>query len=278
MPDPLSEARLRAQRFLYRDGLSEIVPGIIFVLQGGWLLFNHLVNSRSPWYLPLALIYILLLAAFAMSVARIRAAIRERITYPRSGYVAYDESLRKRRIRVGMALALLAIVTCMMFYTGRAGWDPNHWIQWLPAVGGLTVGAGSMYVSVRQGLVRYLVVGLLSIVLGVVVSIEYPLKLATAIWLADVGCAWLCSGGLTLWNYVRTEPPTESESDKGAGVFFGSHTSVRRSNLATSRACNTRLLSPTLAPRGVTLPDICLRSSPQSFDNRRVHDFAVNNI
>jgi hypothetical protein len=212
MSDPLLEARIRAQRFLYRDGLTEIVPGIVFVLQGGWLLFNHLVTSRSSWYLPLALIYVLLLAAFAMSARRITAAIRERITYLRSGYVDYGESVRKRRIRVGTALAVLAIVACVMFLADQAGWNLDHWIQWLPAVGGLTTGAVCVYVTLRYGLPRFLVLGVLSVILGVAVSIEYPLKLAMAIWLAANGCAWLCSGGLTLWNYVRTEPPSAAET------------------------------------------------------------------
>ena len=214
MSDPLLEARIRAQRFLYRDGLTEIVPGIIFVLQGGWLLFNHLVTSRSSWYLPLALIYVLLLAAFAMSARRITAAIRERITYLRSGYVDYGESVRKRRIRVGTALAVLAIVTCVLFlrFEGRAGWDPDRWIQWLPTVGGLTLAAVSVYVWVRQNLPRFLVLGVLSIMLGVAVSIECPLKLAMAIWLAGVGCAWMLSGGVALWNYVRATSPSADET------------------------------------------------------------------
>jgi uncharacterized membrane protein HdeD (DUF308 family) len=208
MPDPLLEVRLRAQRYWYRDGLSEMVVGIVSLLQGGWILFNHLVNSKSFWYWPGALICLLLIAV--IPVARITAAIRERFTYPRSGYVDDGESVRKRRIRVGMALGILVIVvgSLALRYAGLRAWDPDRWIQWLPAVGGLTLGAVSVYVWVRQGLPRFLVLGVLSIVLGVAVSNEYPLKLAMAIWLAGNGCAWLCSGGLTLWNYVRTTPPS----------------------------------------------------------------------
>jgi hypothetical protein len=211
MTNPLFKARIRAQGFWYRDGLSEIGLGVISLLQGGWILFNHLVNSSSSWYLPVALIYILLIAAFSRYASRITAAIRNRITYPRSGYVAYDESVRKR---VGVALAILATATGLLAlrYAGIGGWDPDLWIHWMPAAGGLTIGAVLVYVSVRQGLPRYLVVGLLSIILGVAVSIEYPLRLGTAIWLAGLGCASLCSGGVALWNYVRTAPPSADET------------------------------------------------------------------
>jgi hypothetical protein len=80
MPDILFDARVRAQRYWYRDGLSEMVVGIVSLLQGGWILFNHLVNSKSSWYLPGALICLLLIAAFP--VARIKAAIREHSRRP----------------------------------------------------------------------------------------------------------------------------------------------------------------------------------------------------
>jgi hypothetical protein len=112
-----------------------------------------------------------------------------------------------------MVLALLVAVTCVLAlrYAGRAGLDPARLVQWTPAVLGLMTAAGGVYVTVRYGLPRFLVVGVLAIILGVVVSIEYPYRLAMAIWLAVVGCAWLCSGGVTLWNYLRTVPPSADE-------------------------------------------------------------------
>jgi len=33
-----------------------------------------------------------------------------------------------------------------------------------------------------------------------------------AIWLAGVGYAWLCSGGVTLWNYRQTAPLSADET------------------------------------------------------------------
>jgi hypothetical protein len=213
MPDPLVEARKRAQRFWYRDGLDEIRVGIIILLYCGFTLVTHVINSGSSWYMPVTLIYLLLLFALAACAPRIMAAMRERITYPRSGYVDYGGSVRKRRIAVG-ALAILATVTAApaLRYVVASGWDFDHWMQRLPAVGGLTVGAVLMYVYVRYGLPRFLLMGLFSIILGVAVSIEYPIRLGIAIWLAGVGCAWLCSGGVTLWNYLRTTPPSADET------------------------------------------------------------------
>jgi hypothetical protein len=213
MLDPVSEAPIRAQRYWYRDGLSEMVVGVVSLLQGGWILFNHLVSSRSSWYGPGAVLCLVLLAASAMFVPRITAAIRERVTYPRSGYVSSRLSGWKRHVvLMGLVLLSLAMVggalVALQYSDRTSGSDPDRWIQWLPAVGGVVVGALSVFVWIRQSLPRFLAVGIFSFTLGVVVSNEYRLKLAMAIWLAGNGCAWLCSGGVALWNYVRTTPPS----------------------------------------------------------------------
>ena len=214
MPHPLFEARVRAQRYWYRDGLAEIPLGIVQLLMSGSNLIAALGDRTSSWFEPVTLIYAVLFAVLAVFASRIMAAVRERITYPRSGYVDYGESVRKRRIWIGMVLAVLATVIGVLAlrYSGRAGWDPARWLQWTPAVAGLTTGAVGVYVTVRYGLPRFLVVGALAIILGVMVSSEYPPRLALAIWLASIGCAWLCSGGLTLWNYLRSAPLSADET------------------------------------------------------------------
>jgi hypothetical protein len=217
MADPLLETRIRAQRYWYRDGLSEIPLGIVQLLMSGSNFIAALGNRTSTWYVPVILIYTALFVALAVSASRIMAAVRERITYPRSGYVRPRLTGWKCQVvSMGLALLMLATVTGALValrYAGRAGgWDPDRWVQWLPAVCGLTTGAVGAYVTVRYGLQRFLLVGVLAIILGVGVSIEYPPRLATAIWLAGVGCAWLCSGGVTLWSYLRTAPPAADET------------------------------------------------------------------
>ncbi|MGH8319117.1 MAG: hypothetical protein ACREUL_14255 [Steroidobacteraceae bacterium] len=207
MPYPLSEARIRTQRYWWRDGLEEITLGVISLLMGGW----SLATSKASWFWPGTLIYILLLVAFTIFVPRIKTAMRERITYPRSGYVDQGKSWRKRVRALVLAPVIVGAIWLTVRYGGRAGLNLDRSVQWAPAVCGIAMAAVSVYVYVRQGLPRILVVGVFAIILGVAVSIECPWRLATGLFLVGVGCAWLCSGRVTMWNYLRTAPPSADE-------------------------------------------------------------------
>jgi hypothetical protein len=140
MPDAIFEARMRAQRYWYRDGLVEIPLGVLQLLLSGSNLIEALGNRTSSWYGPVILIYTVLFFGLAVSASRIMTAVRQRITYPRSGYV--HESGRKRRTVAGMVLALLAALTVVLIlrYASRAGLDPARLVQWTPAVWGLLTG------------------------------------------------------------------------------------------------------------------------------------------
>src|ERR1700722_2411026 len=201
MPDPMAEARIRAQSSWYRDGLSDILIGIIVLLQNGFTLIMHFGNRQSSWYWPVILAYLLLFFVFSASAPRVMAAMRERITYPRVGYSQPSDAQR----RLGRAVAILTIFGFILAICyGR--WDTDHWIQGLPVVVGLLFCVVGMYVAVRYGVLRYLLIGLFSIILGLAVDIEHSRWLGLEIWLVFVGCAFLWAGGVTVWNFVRTAP------------------------------------------------------------------------
>lgn len=204
MPDSIGEARVRAQTFRYRDGLGEILVGIITLLQNGFTLVLHYGNDQSPWYWPLVMTYLLVFLVFAMRAPRIMAAMRGRISYPRSGYAEPGESVRKLN-RTIVALTILAVFGFIVAVRyGR--WDASRWKHDIPVVGGLFFCVVGAYVALRHGVFRYLLIALFAIVLGLAIDIEYPVWLGIEIWFFGLGCAYLCAGGLTLWRFIRTTP------------------------------------------------------------------------
>jgi hypothetical protein len=206
MPAPILEARVRARRYWYRDGLIEIVVGIVVLLMSGECLIVALGQRKATGYL---LGYAVSMVAVAVLVPRVTAVVRERVTYPRSGYAHSGTSRRKRSIALIIVGALLLIAARVLAsHRSLIGWD---YARWLPAMAGVAIGAIFVYESRRLRLSRLLAVGVLSIILGIAVCIAPPLAhspaLAMALYLAGLGCALLCSGGVTLRNYLRSAPP-----------------------------------------------------------------------
>ena len=198
------EARTRAQSFWYRDGIPDIYVGIMLLLQNGLTLMMHFGNDQSPWYWPGLLIYLLLFIVLAALAPRIIAALRERITYPRAGYAEPGGSQRKLKLAI-VALGVLAIFA--LFLAIRHGHpDRDRWIRGIPVAGGTVFSVVGLYIAMSQGVLRYLLIGLFCIVLGLAISVECPTRLGLEIWCVGLACAYLCAGGLTVWNFVRTTP------------------------------------------------------------------------
>ena len=181
--------------------------GVIILLQFGGNLVIHLR------YLPGIVIYLLSIFSLAIFARRIIDAVRARITYSRGGYVqAYTA---RGRILAGMVFAILgtSVLFVVMRYDGGGGSaNPTGWVRCVPALAGLGLGAVEIYLSMRYGLRRSLVVGIFPMILGVVVSIEFPCVSALTILIAGFGCANLCSGGLALLSYLRILPRAASDT------------------------------------------------------------------
>jgi hypothetical protein len=206
MADAIFEARMRSYRLSYRDGLSEIMPGVI-VLQG--FCGNLIIHSG---YVPGIIIYMVLLLAFSIYARRMLDAVRARIAYLRSGYV--QAFTRKGWSLIGMVMALLG--TCalvIVLRAGRAGSaDAAGWVQWVPAFAGLGFGAIEIYIAIRYEVPRAFLVAIFSMILGVVVSLELPFKPALTIFLAGFGFANLSSGGVALLSYLKTPQRPANET------------------------------------------------------------------
>ncbi|HZD10730.1 MAG TPA: hypothetical protein VE553_05245 [Candidatus Binatia bacterium] len=88
--DDLIEKKVReTHRYFYDDGLVEIGVGFIFVLTGlvlaAWLAFE----GNLPLRISSALALPVLATLGALLMKRAVTAVKERVTYPRTGYVAY---------------------------------------------------------------------------------------------------------------------------------------------------------------------------------------------
>ncbi|NMB88380.1 MAG: hypothetical protein GYA17_08455 [Chloroflexi bacterium] len=135
--------------------------------------------------------------------------LKEKITYPRTGYVLYRSSSgRQRWMRAGRSAGIGALVAIVVILVSHQVGD-----HWVPAISGGLFCLAMLLVSARMGLVRFLWLGVAVALIGILTTLlDLPTLYDTALFFGLFGLAWLASGGLTLLDYLRnTQPLPEGE-------------------------------------------------------------------
>jgi len=174
MKDTLTQVQQHARAYWFADGLNEIVSGIFAALYGGLILLITRAESGAPPkdMLSTTADIFLLVGVFLTPV--LLRWMKERGTYPRSGYVAYPElkfAERLRRVIPAMIIAFLLVVLVATFIIASA--QTRLWVfasmAWLPTAMGVLFGVIFIRSARETGLTRHFLLGSIS--------------LATAIWL-----------------------------------------------------------------------------------------------
>lgn len=208
MEPQVRQAQQRAYRYWYEDGLIDILLGAFFLLVGASSLLPQLDLPPTARTLIEGLRIGAIVVA-ALALRRFVRALKQRITYPRTGYVAYRARPRVLRwVKVGIGVAAGGLV-------GVLATSQSESVRWALLLVGVLVGSGFLYVGVRLRLLRYHLLALTSVLVGGVLALpDLPDDLRLAGFLCVVGGAQIVSGGITLISYLRRNPAHDAE---GAG-------------------------------------------------------------
>jgi hypothetical protein len=192
------------QRYLYDDGLVEIATGLL-VLLVGLGLFSWMAFTDISSVLGVVLIVTLLLLAVGGGylIKKAVEAVKERITYPRTGYVAYKQEEPRRGRLIVMAAALLASLVILLL--------PEELSRMCTIVGAM-LGIVLVILGYRLAITRFYVVAFVAIAAGLVMSFLFEEEaLGTAVTLMISGAALILSGAAALMQYLQKHP----EIDEG---------------------------------------------------------------
>lgn len=198
----------RARRYWYTDGLAELAAGGVLILIS--LLFAGQILQLQGWNWELWLVpsfAIMVIAALFVKL-RLVKALKARLTYPRTGYVASrvdQRNLNRRRL-----LALIVGLIIAGALVAVAQWIGS--LDWLPAATGILMGLILVYLNAKGiGLLRFYILAALSVVFGLGLSfVTWPMESRLSSLYGFMGSASIISGGLTLRRYLLQNPrPTE---------------------------------------------------------------------
>lgn len=207
MRQDIDRAEQRSRQYWYEDGLVEIAAGCIFLAVGVLFLAEGL-GALPSGASSLGLI-VVVFAGMGVARRAVRWA-KERITYPRTGYVRYRRPEGRRgypMVTVAVGAGMAALVAALF------GLAPAS-LAWIPALDGLLIGGFLLYSGHSLGLARFYLLALLSALVGVAASLGgLGDILGTGVYFAAMALALLLSGAIVLLRYLRTSRLSEGEGE-----------------------------------------------------------------
>ncbi|MGB9799790.1 MAG: hypothetical protein ACPLUL_06830 [Thermanaerothrix sp.] len=209
---PLNEWLRRPQRYWYADGLAEMAVGGIFLLVALTSLAAGLLPP-GPWQnLTPAILQALVIIGGVLGARVLVRTLKERITYPRTGWVTYRRPSSGRRWLLTSTSFILATGLALLIITlGKTVGQ-----RWLPLVSGFLI-AFATAAGWRLRLARLLILALYILGVGIGLTLLAPPDPFDAVlFFGLVGLGWLTSGGSALWTYLRHTHPLDEDKAEDA--------------------------------------------------------------
>ena len=199
MNDTIKETMQRTYRYLYDDGLMEIAAGLLLLASALLFLIWHYLQAQ-PWLSALfATGLLVVVLGGALYLRSAVAGVKERVTYPRTGYVAYREETDPAGARWLLLLATGGTAIVLLFL-------PATFSQMIVAEGIVTAVMLAL-LGRRLALTRFYLLALLALLLsGIIAGWQRSDLLGSALFLGLTGLLLAVSGLLALRRYLQQHP------------------------------------------------------------------------
>ena len=208
-PD-LDKLTKRPVQYWFEDGLGELVIAGMFVLIGLSFLLQALASS--PFVAGLAGLFAILAVGLGPWLGRtLITRVKERVIYPRTGYVKYPAFPRSRRLV--SALAALVVSAGLVALANLFA----ETLNWLPLIEGVAVAILLYFQAVQIGFLRLYFESLASVLFGAGIAIfGWGDFLGSGSYFLAFGLLLAIIGGSTFARYLILNPvsPKKEQFDE----------------------------------------------------------------
>ncbi len=203
MNNQMDDMVKRTYRYFYVDGLVEAATGLLFLLIG-LVLLGWINLEEGGWVQITAVIALpIVILGGTFFIKYVVNNLKERITYQRTGYVAYreDEPAKGRWIVIALAFAMPAILLLL----------PDS-LNSMSTMQGALLGVILAAIGYRVSVTRFYVFGAIAFTIGVTVAFVVQNEiLGSVITFAVTGGAMFLLGIIVFLNYLRQHPRIHQE-------------------------------------------------------------------
>lgn len=203
MSEQMDRVTKETYRYFYVDGLAETAVGVLFAAIG-LVLFGWAGFHEGSWVQKTAVIALpLLILSGAFAINHIVVALKKRITYQRTGYVAYRPG-EPRYSRWLLPLLTLGLIILMFLFPA--------WLNKMAFIQGALLGLILTLTGYRVSLTRFYPVAVLALLIGLAAAwFVTDEVVGSALTFGLTGLAMVGSGLYAFARYLRQHPaPKES--------------------------------------------------------------------
>ena len=212
MSDQIMKPQRRVIQYQYADGMYEFDTGLDYLVMTAYL---YATSFLDPHFSPkiFELLYLaaclLIYVGGQMLIVLMIQKMKDHFIYPRSGYVSYpkkaDRSWQEKMLSVIIFMGVIMVgIVFLSKFPGAA--------KWLPALTGLIIALRVSFSTFRARLARFYLLGAISVLVGIVVSLgSIGWEQGFILCLAVMSLIFGISGSITLWTYLHQTRPPEAD-------------------------------------------------------------------
>jgi hypothetical protein len=195
----------------FEDGIFEIGFGILLAGVGALRAIIHFASGNPAAYFWLSAGLLLFMIGFAWGSTRIGQALKARITYPRTGFMAFKPRTYNYKIILSWLVALImAGILGAMVGVLAVQADQTQ----AGAIVSITMGfVGALAFCIaaqRLGVKRFYYLAAISLGVGLLISaLGVGVVLGLSFFYLSIGMAMIVTGGLALVLFLRSHEPVD---------------------------------------------------------------------
>lgn len=201
----------RTRQYWYIDGFGEMLTGLVFLLLGTINILSGIYPPSMGSAITVGVGYPLVILVGTFGGRKWVKSLKEKITFPRTGYVKYiqpERSSRVKRMVTGFFFAIMVSIITMVISRGL---DPF----WVVLGTGLLIAAFIGYLAIQIPLNRFLLLAIWVVIISLISArVLVSEDIQMGILLGGSGIGWLVSGGLSLLYYLKETKPASLEMDE----------------------------------------------------------------
>ncbi len=206
--DDLQRSKKRSIRDWFEDGLSEMGTGLVIFLIGLMLLLVSLLPEHSGWGWPVAIGQPLVIIGAFFGAGKLVNYFKERITYPRTGFISYPRRQMNQRVKRGVLTGSIA-AAISIGVTLLSGVLSQRFV---PLFVSVLLGLSFLFLAVYYGAKRFFIISVVEPLIGALLCwLNLPDPLDSAWLFMGTGICMILTGIGGLLHYLHATQPAGQE-------------------------------------------------------------------